>query len=189
MRMSALLPQFLQVGVGQYEEATPLVARSSFIRREQARFNRKAQASKALADLGKSQIEMTVDVLAEDPLGLDFADDPFDVRPDVARILCSSLLAGDGERLAWVSGSEDIHLAAPRSAVKGSNVVPDRRTIQGFVFHPRHEGGRGEGFSLDKAMSSIPGFRNVEAELQASKSSTQCKAAERSSAPNACSGM
>ncbi len=59
-----------------------------------------------------------------------------------------------------------MNLATPRAAVEGGNIIPDRRLIQGFVFHPRHEGGCREGFPLDVTNSAIFGFCDVQAELQ-----------------------
>jgi hypothetical protein len=47
-----------------------------------------------------------------------------------------------------------IHDSTPRIAVEGGNVIPYRRVIQGLVFHPRHESGRGEGLPLDVAHST-----------------------------------
>jgi hypothetical protein len=64
-------------------------------------------------------------------------------------------LPGVGGRLAGEAGSDEIHSAAPRVAVEGREVVPDRSRIQGLVFHPRHEGGRCEGFPLDVTHSAV----------------------------------
>lgn len=71
--------------------------------------------------------------------------------------------------------SEDMNLAAPRSAVEGGNVIPDRRLIQGRVFHPRHEGGCSEGFPLDVTNSLISGFCDMQAELQSANAGAEGK--------------
>ena len=68
-------------------------------------------------------------------------DDAGDMGPEVARIIGAPALACDRERLARIARSDDVHRAAPRAAVEVGNVVPDRRAIQGRVFHPRHESG------------------------------------------------
>ena len=69
----------------------------------------------------------------------------------------------------------DIHDAAPWFAVEAGNVVPDRRLIQGFVFHPRHESGRGVCVPFDITNSSISGHGNVKSEVEASSSGAEGK--------------
>jgi hypothetical protein len=66
-----------------------------------------------------------------------------------------------------------MNLAAPRSAVEACNIDPDRRAIQGLVFHPGHEGGRRVSFPLDETDSAISGFCDMEAELQAANAGTK----------------
>lgn len=175
--------------MGQNEEPAPDVGRTDFCRREQACFDAIAQGAKLSADFGKSQIEMALDVFKEDPFGADIGDDPRDVRPEMAGIVGAAAASGKREGLAGIAGSEDMNAAAPRAAVEGLNVVPDRRRIQGRVFHPRHEGRRGEDLPLDVTDSSISGFRDMEAELQASESRAQRETMERSSAVRADGGM
>jgi hypothetical protein len=46
---------------------------------------------------------------------------------------------------------DEIHSSMPRAAVEGLEIVPDRSTIQGLVFHPRHEACRGVSVPLDIA--------------------------------------
>lgn len=96
------------------------------------------------------------DVLAEDEGGGDFLDDLRDARPQVPLVSLSELLPCDAERLARVARSDEIHAAAPRSAVEGSEIVEDRSRIQLRVFHPRHEDGRGEGVPLDETHAATP---------------------------------
>ena len=88
---------------------------------------------------------------------LTFADDAGDMRPEMARIISSEPFSCDRERLARIARADNIHRAAPWAAIEGSNVVPNKRAIQGRVFHPRHERGCGEGFPLDIAHSTISG--------------------------------
>lgn len=116
---------------------------------------------------------MSLDVFAEHPLRRDLGDDALDFGPQVPRVLAAAPEPADRKRLARVAGSDEIHLAAPRAAVEGASVTPDRCVIQRLVCHPGHEGGRGVGFPLDKANSSIAGLRDMQAELQASKSRAQ----------------
>lgn len=81
---------------------------------------------------------MSADVFKETDWRFDFANDPRDVRPEMARVFVAELAPRHRERLAWIAAVDDIHHAAPRFAVEVGNVVPDRRAIQGLVFHPRH---------------------------------------------------
>lgn len=87
--------------------------------------------------------------------------------PQPAGIAHAKPPAGIAFSLARVAASDDIHDATPAAAVEGGNVVPDRRRIQGRVFHPCHEGGRGEGFPFDVTHSSISGQGDVESEFEA----------------------
>lgn len=75
-------------------------------------------------------------------------------------------VSGDGIWLTWVSASDDIHASAPCCSVEGGNIVPDRRVIQGLVFHPRHESGRSVGFPLDVTYSSGPGLGDMDTEFE-----------------------
>ena len=94
----------------------------------------------------------------------------------MTRIVRAPALARDRERLARIARSDDVHRAAPRAAVKGGNVVPDRRSIQGRVFHPRHEDGRGVGVPLDMTHSAISGEREVQPEVEATGAGTEREA-------------
>lgn len=119
---------------------------------------------------------MSFDILEEAPLRLDFSNDPPEVRPEVTRVAFPLPQTSEGERLTWVSARDDRNLSTPRAAVEGGNVVPNRRAIQCLVFHPGHEGCRGEGFPLDVTDSSVAGFCDVEAKLQASNACAESKA-------------
>ena len=142
------------------------MASAHFSRREQARFCAVAQSAKPADDIGKSQIDVPFDVLDKHSSGPHFPDDPLDFGPEVARVGLAPPLAGHAEGLAGISGSEDMNLAAPRPAVEGSEIVPDRRAIQGRVCHPGHESGRCVGLPLDETDSAISGLGDGEAELE-----------------------
>lgn len=137
-----------------------------FSRREQARFCAVAQAAKPSDDVGKSQIDVPLDVLDEHSGGSHFVNDPLDLRPQVPRIPLASSLPRQAEWLAGISGSEDMNLAAPRAAVEGSEIAPDRRAIHGLVFHPGHESGRCMGLPLDETDSAISGLCDGEPKLE-----------------------
>jgi hypothetical protein len=76
----------------------------------------------------------------------------------MARVFVSEPFARIAEGLAWVSGRDDIHLAAPSSAVEGGKIRPDRRPIQGRIIHPRHESGCGVCVPLAPANSFVSGY-------------------------------
>lgn len=161
-------------GVGQLvsfsdredEETFALVGRADFRRREEACRKAVAHADQSAGDFGETEAEMMGDILEEDEGRLDFADDAGDMRPEVARIVRAPALARDRERLARIARSDDVHRAAPRTAIEGSNIVPDRRRIQGRVFHPRHEDGCGVGFPFDMAHSTVSGDGDGEPEVE-----------------------
>lgn len=126
---------------------------------------------------------MPADVLEEAEARLDLAHDPCDVGPEMPWVFVAELASGDAERLARIAAMDDIHQAAPRSAVEAGNVVPDRCAIQGRVFHPRHERGRRVGFPLDVTHSSISGVGDVQAEVETSGSGAEGQSEQASPEP------
>lgn len=93
-------------------------------------------------------------VLQDDVSGSHVSDDSSDIGPYPPFVVESAPLAGGAERLAGETGSDDIHSSTPRSAVEGAQIVPDRRLIQGRLFHPCHESGRRVGVPLNVTHSS-----------------------------------
>jgi hypothetical protein len=154
------------------------VASAHFSRREQARFCAVAQAAKSSDDIGKSQIDVALDVLDEYGSGLHLADNALDFGPEVARVGLATPLAGHAEGLAGISGSEDMNLAAPRPAVEGSEIVPDRCVIQGLIRHPGHESGRSMGFPFDETDSAISGLGDRETKLETAVAGAEGKPGE-----------
>lgn len=110
--------------------------------------------------------EMPADVFEEDAARADLDDDAPDVRPEVAGVFRAEPLAGGAEGLARIARSDEIHDAAPLSASEGLEIVPDRRVIQGLVFHPCHESGCCVGFPLDVTHSPQSGLGDVHAKLE-----------------------
>jgi len=158
--------QLVALADGKDEEPLALVGRADFRRCEEACRKAVAHADQSCGDFGEAEAEMMGDILEEYEGRLDLADDPGDMGPEVARIIRTPALARDAERLARIARSDDIHRAAPRAAVEGSNVVPDNSLIQGRVFHPRHESGCGEGFPFDMAHSTISGDGDGKPEVE-----------------------
>lgn len=143
------------------------------VRSEHTPLRIEPEVGKVGQDGVKSQGKVPWYVLEEDQRRLDLVDDPSNVRPEVPRVGLSGAVAGDGERLARVSRRDEIHDSAPRAAIEGREIVPDRRAIQGRVFHPGHEDGRGEGFPLDVANTAIGVSEGeLEPELEATDSGT-----------------
>lgn len=113
---------------------------------------------------------MGADVLAKEDRGAGLFEDAGDLGPEPALVFGAKPLAGVALSLARVARSDDIHDAAPRSAVEGGNVVPDRSRRQGRLFHPGHEAGRGVGFPLDVTHSAISGLGDRDAEVETTAS-------------------
>ena len=168
--------QLVPLADGEDEQPLALVGRADFRRREEACRKAVAHADQSAGDFGETEAEMMGDILEEDEGRLDLADDAGDMGPEVARVVRAPPLARDGERLARIARSDDVHRAAPRAAVEGGNVVPDRRAIQGRVFHPRHESGCGEGFPFDMAHSTISGDGDGEPEVEPARAGTEGEA-------------
>ena len=166
--------QFVAFADGEDEQPFALVGRTDFRRREEACRKAVAHADQSAGDFGETEAEMMGDILEEDEGRLDLTDDAGDMRPEVARVVSAPTFARNGERLARIARSDDIHRAAPRAAIEGSNVVPDNSLIQGRVFHPRQESGCGEGFPFDMAHSTISGDGDGKPEVE-----TACAGAER----------
>ncbi len=170
--------QLVPLADGEDEQPLALVRRADFRRREEACRKAVAHADQSCGDFGEAEAEMMGDILEEDEGRLDLADDAGDMRPEVARVVRTPTLARDGERLARIARSDDVHRAAPRTAVEGSNVVPDNSLIQGRVFHPRHESGCGEGFPFDMAHSTISGECDGEPEIEPARAGAEGEAEE-----------
>jgi len=170
--------QLVALADGEDEEPFPLVGRADFRRCEEACRKLVAHADQSRGDFGEAEAEMMGDILEEDEGRLGLADDAGDMGPEVARVVRAPAFARDGERLARIARSDDVHRAAPRAAVEGGNVVPDRRRIQGRVFHPRHEDGRGVGVPLDMTHSAISGACEVQPEVEPADAGAEGEAEE-----------
>jgi hypothetical protein len=125
---------------------------------------------------------MSADIFEEAEWWFDLAHNAGDVRPQVSRVFVAKFSSSDAKGLAWIATMDDIHRTTPRFAVESGNVVPDRRAIQGRVFHPRHESGRSVGVPLDVTHSSIGGDGDVKAEIESPGSSAERKSAQDSPA-------
>ena len=181
--------QLVVLAVREDEEPLALVGRTDFRRREEARRKAVAHADQSSGDFGEAEAEMMGDILEEDEGRFDLTDDAGDMRPEMAQVVGTPALARDGERLARIARSDDVHRAAPRAAVEAGNVVPDRRWIQGRLFHPCHENGRGVGFPFDMAHSSISGDGDGEPEVEPSCAGAEREAEQVSGSGSVSGGM
>lgn len=175
--IAARLPELLKVGVAQYEDPLAELGRADFSRADDARRNPVAHLLKVSDDVFETKGEMPGDVLEKNGGRPDLLDDASDFRPEMARIVLSPAVSGVGERLAGITGNDDMNAPAPRSSVKGADVIPDRRRSQGLVDHPRHENGRCECVSLDKTHSSVSGLHDMKSEIQPSDACAEAEAA------------
>ncbi len=154
--------------MGQDEDPQPLVRRADFCRREQARRRRVAHAPKLSKDGFEAEGDVTRHVFKKDPLGLALPDNAGDIRPEVAGIIGSTALSGGAERLAGISGEDDVEGAAKGLGIEAAQIVPDR----GLGEIPAALGGDEDGtrpiLPLDKGAGVIAGFGEHEAQIQAS---------------------
>lgn len=116
------------VAVGHDENSLPFMRRARFSRREEASRRREAQTSKISENGVEAEGNVPGDILKKAPpeAVAKFVDDPGDVGPEVAGVICAFSLPGMAEWLAGVPGQESVELPAPRAAAELLEVVPDR---------------------------------------------------------------
>ncbi|SDX88705.1 hypothetical protein SAMN04488238_13613 [Roseicitreum antarcticum] len=115
------------MGVGQDEDAQPLVRRGDLCRREQTRRRRVAHAPKLSQDGFKAEGDVTGDVFEQDPFWAAFFDDPGDLWPEVAGIVGAAAFTSGTEGLAGISGQHDVEGTSEEPRIEGSQIVPDWR--------------------------------------------------------------
>jgi hypothetical protein len=167
-------------GVGQSSDAKdeePLskVRSADFSRREDSRLNCIAHSSKGGCDFLKPDADESRDVFKEAEVGTAFFHDSDEMRPQIAGVCLAKSLASDGDRLAWESANDSMNLSTPRAAVEGCEIRPNRRVIQGFLFHARSQDFAGEAFVLNAADCSSSWHRQAEPEIESPGSGTEAK--------------
>jgi hypothetical protein len=167
--------QFAAFADGKDEQPLASVGRTDFRRRKEACRKLVAHADQSAGDFGEAEAEMMGDILKENEGRFAFANDPGDVRPEVAWILGTEALACDGERLARIARSDDIHCAAPRAAVEGSNVVPYWCVVEASVVHSCNQNSGREGISFDEADGSDAWHGDLEAKIESASTAAQAK--------------
>lgn len=115
------------------------------------------------------------DVLQQDSFRSHLANDPCHISPDESLVGHTESLAGETDGLAGKSRSDEIHRATPRSAVEGSNVIPDRSVIQGLVRNSRGDNGCREVAPLDVADGSDGRVSESQSEVDTGNTGTQAE--------------
>jgi hypothetical protein len=170
----------IAIGVGQEEESVSLVVSSDLVRSQHKPLRIEPERGQISEDDVEASNNESCDVLHEDVLRSNLANDASEVSPESAALaLDADPVPGVADVLTREAASDAINEAAPRSAVEGGNVVPDRSLLQGRVFHPGHDDCRGEGFPLDVTHSSGPGDGEAESEVEASSSAEERENVER----------
>ncbi len=142
--------------------------RANFCRREQTRRRRVAHAPKLSQDCLKAEGDVTGDVFEEDPCGAAFADDAGDIGPEVAGIVGATALSGGAERLAGVSGDNDVECASEDTGIETAEIIPDRGRGEILCALGGDEDGAGPVLPFDKGAGVIAGFGEHEAQIKAS---------------------
>ena len=154
--------------MGQDEDAHPPVRRADFCRREQTRRRRVGQSPKLSQDGFKAEGDVTGDVFEEDPFGAALADNPGDLGPEMAWVFGTAALSGGAERLARISGEDDVEGAAKGAGIEGSQIIPDRGGCEIPSALGSDEDGARPVFPLDEGPSVKLGFGEHDAQIQAS---------------------
>jgi hypothetical protein len=154
--------------VGQDEDPQPLVRRADFSRREQARRRRVAQCPKLSQDGFKAEGDVTGDVFEKDPFGAALGDDAGDLRPEVAGVICATALASRAERLAGISGEDDVESPAKGASIETAQIIPDRGRGEVSGALGGDEDGARPFFPFDEGAGVIAGLGEHEAQIKAS---------------------
>ena len=154
--------------MGQDEDAQPLVRRANFCRREQARRRRVAQSPKLSEDGFEAESDMAGDVFEEDPLWAALVDDACDIWPEMSGVVGTLAFASGTERLAGISGEDDVERTAKGPGIETTQIIPDRG--RGEVSHAlgRNEDGPWPVLPLDKCAGVKAWFGEHEAQINAS---------------------
>ena len=154
--------------MGQDEDAQPLVRRTDFCRREQARRRCVAHAPKLSQHGFKAEGDVAGDVFEEDPLGAALDDDARNFRPEVAGIIGTAAFASRAEGLAGISGEDDVEGATEGPGIETAQIIPNwcRGEIPSAL--GGDEDGAGVAFPFDKGASVEAWFRQHDAQIKAS---------------------
>ena len=121
----------------------------------------------------KAEGDMTGHVFEKDPLGAAFADDAGDVGPEVAGIVGTAALSGGAERLARISGEDDVKGPAKGTGIETAQVIPDWRGCEESCALCCDEDGAGPVLPLDEGPGVIAGFGQHDAQIKAPAASAE----------------
>ncbi len=154
--------------MGQDEDAQPLVRRTDFCRREQARRRCVAHAPKFSQHGFKAEGDVTGDVFEKDPFGGTFPDDAGDFWPEVPWIVGAATLSGGAEGLAGISGEDDVEGTSEGPGIETAEIVPDWGRCEIPCALGGDENGSGPIFPLDIGAGVEAGLGEHDAQIQAS---------------------
>ena len=154
--------------MGQDEDPHALVRRADFCRAEQARRRRVAHVPKLSQDGLKAEGDVPGNVFEEDPFGSAFSNNPGDVGPEVAWIVCTAALSGSAERLAGISGQHSVEGTPEGPGVEAAQIVPNWGRGEVSCALGRDEDGAGPVFPFDKGAGVIAWLGEHEAQIKAS---------------------
>ena len=154
--------------MGQDEDTQPLVRRTDFCRREQARRRRVAQSPKLSQDGFKAEGDVTGDIFEEHPLWTALVDDACDIWPEVAGVVGTLAFASGTKWLAGISGEDDVERTSEDPGIEAAEIIPDG--CRGEV--SRALGGDEDGarpiLPFDEGAGVIAGFGEHDAQIKAS---------------------
>ena len=153
--------------MGQDEDPEPLVRRADFCRREQARRRRVAHAPKLSQHGFKAEGDVTGNVFEKDPFGGTFPDNPGDLGPEVAGIVCPATFASGAEGLAGISCEDEVEGTTEGPGIEAAEIIPDwgRGEVLGAL--GGDENGSGIALPFDKSAGVEAGFGEHDAQIQA----------------------
>ena len=161
--------------MGQDEDAQPLVRRANFCRAEQARRRRVTHAPKLSQDGLKAEGDVACDVFEEHPFGGTFPDDAGDIGPEVPWIVGTAASSGRAEGLTGVTGEHDVEGTAKWAGIEAAQIIPDRRWSEIPGALGSDEDASGPIFPFDEGPGVISGFREHDAQIQASAACAEGK--------------
>lgn len=141
--------------VGHKEEPEPTVRRSDSGRGKQIPLRIEPEVGQSAGNGVKPVSNNPGDVFQHDVARSHVANDSLNEGPEPAVVFFAEALSGLAARLAREARRDEIHASAQLSAIEGFEIVPDRRSIQGRVVHPRHESGRCVGVALDVTHTAV----------------------------------
>src|SRR6266700_730438 len=167
-------------GVGPDEEAFAFVRRANFRRRDKSCLTLVAHCSQVSPNIVEGELKMATDVFEEDVCRPALRDDSCDLGPEPSGVSLAESLACGGHCGAGVSSSDETHSRKWSGIELFQVAAPNRRWLQGLVFHPRQEHGRGVGIALDTGHQACPQSGEPQPELDPSGSGGEAEDGDRS---------